>query len=167
MLTTVISGGQLGSDLAGLLAASCCGLKTSGWIPSGWKTELGPRPDFARFGLKETPSSKYEQRTEWNVRDSDGTIIISRHHDSPGTKLTKNLCIKMRKPLFAISFSKQASENELSLGDICDWIEKKNISILNVSGNRESVAVGIQVWATHALIEIFKTLQGRTTIEDN
>ena len=31
----------------------------------------------AKYLLKETPTSNYPQRTEWNVRDSDGTVIFS------------------------------------------------------------------------------------------
>ncbi len=30
-----------------------------------------------RYQLQEAPSSGYPQRTEWNVRDSDGTVIFS------------------------------------------------------------------------------------------
>ena len=54
----------------------------------------------AKYPVKESSSSSYLQRTEWNVRDSDGTVIFSlapkladgslkttefaRKHKSPG-----------------------------------------------------------------------------------
>ena len=31
----------------------------------------------ARYELRETPETDYLQRTEWNVRDSDATVIFS------------------------------------------------------------------------------------------
>lgn len=167
MLVKVVSGAQTGTDIAGLIAASHCGLQTGGWIPRGFKTETGPRPMYkTRFNLKETPSDGYIQRTEWNVRDSDGTLIIAKDFSSRGTQMTRSHCLELRKPLFCMAFSKLATEGELTENDICDWIEKKNIQVLNVAGNRESVANGIQVWATQALIEIFKTLQEREKRED-
>ena len=162
MLIKVVSGAQTGVDIAGLIAASHCGLQTGGWIPRGWKTETGPRPAYKTlFNLKETPSDGYIQRTEWNVRDSDGTLIIAKDYSSRGTQMTRSHCLDLRKPLFCMAFSKLAAEGELTEDAICEWLEKKNIGILNIAGNRESVAPGIQVWATQALIEIFKTLQGR------
>ena len=167
ILQRIVSGGQTGTDIAGLIAASHCGLATGGWIPKGWKTETVPRPMYqALFNLQETPSDGYIQRTEWNVRDSDGTLIIAKDYSSRGTQMTRSHCLALRKPLFCMAFSKSAAEGELTEYAICDWIEKKNIQILNVAGNRESVAPGIQVWATQALITIFKTLQERYTRED-
>jgi Circularly permutated YpsA SLOG family len=42
----IISGGQTGADQAGWRAAKACGLETGGWMPKGWKTELGCSPFF-------------------------------------------------------------------------------------------------------------------------
>ncbi len=46
-----------------------------GGSPLGRKAEDGLID--ARSLLKETPSASYVQRTEWNVRDSDGTVVFS------------------------------------------------------------------------------------------
>ena len=35
----------------------------------------GPIPD--RYNVFETPSDGYLQRTEWNVRDTDGTVVFT------------------------------------------------------------------------------------------
>jgi hypothetical protein len=46
-----------------------------GWCPKGRKAEDGVIPPH--YQLTETPSASYLQRTEWNVRDSDGTVIFT------------------------------------------------------------------------------------------
>jgi len=46
-----------------------------GWCPRGRKAENGTIG--ARYKPKETPNADYVQRTEWNVRDSDGTVVFS------------------------------------------------------------------------------------------
>jgi len=47
-------------------------------MPKGFRTEAGPRPDYARrFGVRETSSANYRSRTKQNVIDSDATVIFS------------------------------------------------------------------------------------------
>ena len=78
----IISGGQTGVDRAALKAAQDLGFPTGGWCPPGRLAEDGIIPD--RFPLKETPDDRSKdaphiprsQRTEWNVRDSDATLLI-------------------------------------------------------------------------------------------
>src|ERR1039457_5001154 len=69
------SGGQTGADRAALDWAMKNGVPYVGWCPKGRKAEDGPLDE--RYQLTETPSSEYVQRTEWNVRDADGTVIFS------------------------------------------------------------------------------------------
>src|SRR5512139_1952957 len=70
LVEKIVSGGQTGADRAGLDFAIEHGIPHFGWCPKGRKAEDGSI-DW-RYDLKETPSSDYPQRTEWNVRDSDG-----------------------------------------------------------------------------------------------
>ena len=71
----IISGGQTGADRAALDWALSHNLPCGGWCPKGRKAEDGII--VAKYPLKESSSSSYIQRTEWNVRDSDGTIVLS------------------------------------------------------------------------------------------
>jgi hypothetical protein len=71
----IISGGQTGADRAALDFALARGWPYGGWCPHGRRTEAGPLEP--QYQLRETPSDQYAQRTEWNVRDSDGTVIFS------------------------------------------------------------------------------------------
>jgi hypothetical protein len=71
----IVSGGQTGADRAALDWALEHGLTCGGWCPKGRKAEDGVIE--AKYPLKESSSSSYPQRTEWNVRDSDGTVVFS------------------------------------------------------------------------------------------
>ena len=81
MIEKIISGGQTGADQAALDAAIKYNFPHGGWIPKGRKTEDGRLPD--EYKLKEMSTDSYKERTEQNVIDSDGTVIIS-HGDLTG-----------------------------------------------------------------------------------
>jgi hypothetical protein len=96
---TIVSGGQTGADRAALDWALAHNVECGGWCPKGRKAEDGPI--HPKYPLKETPSVSYVQRTEWNVRDSDATVLFSIGRTltggSPKTMefggSTKNRCI--------------------------------------------------------------------------
>ena len=71
----IVSGGQTGADRAALDWALSHNVECGGWCPKGRKAEDGPIN--AKYPLKETPSVAYIQRTEWDVRDSDATVLFS------------------------------------------------------------------------------------------
>ena len=80
----IVSGGQTGADRAALDWAIDHGTAHGGWCPRGRRAEDGAIP--ARYLLNETPSARYEERTEWNVRDSDGTVIPTCRMPSPAAR---------------------------------------------------------------------------------
>src|SRR5262245_56718099 len=94
---TIISGGQTGADRAGLEVGRSLGLKTGGWAPGGLLTENGPDQSLEAFGLREHSLPGYPPRTRQNVCDSDLTVIFGEA-DSPGSALTKRLCLAYGKP---------------------------------------------------------------------
>jgi hypothetical protein len=75
LILKIISGGQTGADRAALDFAIKHRISHGGWCPKGRRSEDGTIP--SQYQLQETPSTNYLQRTEWNVRDSDGTVIFS------------------------------------------------------------------------------------------
>ena len=96
-IAKIASGGQTGADRAGLDFAIEHGIPHGGWCPKGRLAEDGPID--ARYDLKETPSSNYLQRTEWNARDADGTVVFSIGPTlSGGSKKTVSLAHKHGKP---------------------------------------------------------------------
>jgi len=134
----IVSGGQTGVDRAALDVAMEIGLETGGWCPSGRRAEDGPIR--VRYPLDETPSSSFSQRTEWNVRDSDGTLILHRGTISGGTRLTAELARRYERPLLMLDLSKSADLEEVRC-----WLITHRIQALNVAGPRESGEPGIWV----------------------
>src|SRR5204862_1053873 len=92
MIARVVSGGQTGVDRAALDVALGLGLPCGGWCPKGRRAEDGPLPE--RYPLRETPWSGYPQRTQWNVRDSDGTLVLLNGEPDRGTRLTIELAAR-------------------------------------------------------------------------
>src|SRR5262249_20137195 len=86
LIARLVSGGQTGVDRAALDAALEVGVPCGGWCPKGRKAEDGRIDD--RYPLCETPSAAYSQRTRWNVRDSDGTLVLAWGEPTGGTLLT-------------------------------------------------------------------------------
>jgi hypothetical protein len=72
-------------------------VECGGWRPKGRKAEDGPIDP--KYPLKETPTASYIQRTEWNVRDSDATILFSvKPVLTGGSKRTVEFARKHGKP---------------------------------------------------------------------
>ncbi len=91
MLTKIISGGQTGADRAALDVAIELDIPHGGWIPKGRKTEDGVLPD--KYQLQEMPTTSYPKRTEKNVLDSEGTLILSHGRLSGGSSLTIKIAV--------------------------------------------------------------------------
>jgi hypothetical protein len=129
----IISGGQTGADRAGLDWALKHALPHGGWCPKGRRAEDGPVD--GQYQLQESPSSNYPQRTEWNVRDSDGTVIFSiGGHLTGGSLKTVEFAIKHRKPHLHLS----ASSKDNAAAELKKWMQQNNIRVLNVAGPRAS-----------------------------
>ncbi|MEH2168653.1 MAG: putative molybdenum carrier protein [Nostoc sp.] len=134
----VVTGGQTGVDRAALDTALSLLLPVRGWCPKGRLAEDGKIPPV--YPLQETTSTDYALRTEWNVRDSDGTLVLAYGSLEGGTKLTADLAHKYDRPVLiinALSFSGNDAARFWS------WIQKHNIRILNVAGPRESSRPGV------------------------
>ncbi len=102
----IVTGGQTGVDRAGLDAARKLGIKHGGWCPKKRKAENGIIPDC--YQLKETESEDYNVRTKYNIRDSDGTLIIVPSTPisvTDGTILTISEVKEKKKPYFIIDLS--------------------------------------------------------------
>lgn len=149
----IISGGQTGVDRAALDAALELGLPCGGWCPRGRRAEDGVIP--ARYPLRETDSDEYAVRTELNVRESDGTLIITRGRPSGGTAFTIAMARKYKRPYMVVDLASCSKGIEHCL-DICRWISDNHIMTLNVAGPRESGATGIYEDAKEILLAVFQ-----------
>ena len=132
----IVCGGQTGVDRAALDVALALGIECGGWCPAGRGAEDGPID--ARYPLRETPSADAAQRTEWNVRDSDATLILTSGTSSPGTELTIETARRLGRPVY--TFHAGSPED---VGMFRRWLQVYRVRTLNVAGPRESEAPGI------------------------
>ena len=108
-----------------------------GWCPAGRRAEDGVIP--SHYDLQETDSKGYKQRTKWNVRDSDATLIISLQSELTGGSL------------FTLEYANKIGKSCLHVYPDCQWqkqvktfLETNTIQILNVAGPRGSSVPGIK-----------------------
>ena len=136
MLKKIISGGQTGADRAALDAAIELGIPHGGWIPKGRRTEGGPLPD--KYELKEMATPSYEERTEQNVIDSDGTLIVSHGQLTDGSAFTDEMAKKHERPCLHIDLD--VIRGISAAQEIKSWILQNGVKTLNVAGPRASKA---------------------------
>ncbi|MBC8319381.1 MAG: putative molybdenum carrier protein [Bacteroidetes bacterium] len=146
---TIISGGQSGVDRAALDFALENNILCGGWCPLGRLAEDGIISN--NYPLKETTTSNYEERTNLNVRDSDGTIIIYKNEMDKGTLLTREIAQYINKHLIVINLSVYQSFDQIKLKN---WITQNKISVLNIAGPRESFNPGIYKLAHRFLLAL-------------
>jgi uncharacterized phage-like protein YoqJ len=146
----ICSGGQTGVDRAALDAAISLNIEHGGWCPKGRKAEDGTIN--SSYSLTETDSSDYLDRTRFNVRDSDATLILYTGLLEGGTKYTYEYANKVEKPVLLIDFNTKPD-----LKNIIDWIVENNISVLNIAGPRESKNPGIYIKAKNIVSELIKS----------
>jgi hypothetical protein len=145
----IISGGQTGVDRAALDVAVERGMPWGGWCPKGGWAEDFPEPPglLAKYPhLRETALSHPLQRTEWNVRDSDATLIVTDSEGlsvSIGTRRAHQWAHQHGKPLVVID----AREPDAP-AHAATWLKAQRKRFgphmtLGIGGPRESEAPGI------------------------
>ena len=139
LIERIVSGGQTGVDRAALDVAMALGFPVGGWCPKGRRAEDGVISET--YPLTETPLAEYAQRTAWNVRDTDGTLVLLFNKPSPGTKVTIEEARVQGKALLLI--------------DLTAYPKGKGIHVLNVAGSRQSEAPGVYEAARAFLGDVF------------
>lgn len=145
----VISGGQTGVDRAALDVALAKGFACGGWCPLGRLAEDGPLAP--RYPLAETPTADYAQRTEWNVRDSDGTLLLTTGPLEGGTALTASVARRLGRPTLEVDL-----EGAPDPAILRRWMDASEVRVLNVAGPRESRSPGIYALAAEFLRKAFR-----------
>jgi hypothetical protein len=147
IFSKIISGGQTGVDRAALDAALELGLAAGGWCPKGRRAEDGPID--LKYPLRETDSAAYPIRTEKNILEADGTLILARGRLKGGTALTIKLARFHKRPYLVIDFNKGTDKKA-----VWEWAKGNEVAVLNVAGPREGEAPGIHEQAFGFLKEV-------------
>ncbi len=142
-----MDGFQTGADLAAADAARFLDIDNWGWTPRGRRNENGLIPND--YNCKETESYGYRDRTLFNVRDSDATLVFSIGPATGGTYYTIMCCEKLKKPYLFIDLKKLKSERK-----ILAWLKEINPQVLNVAGSRASKHPEIYWLVRTLLIEV-------------
>jgi hypothetical protein len=136
----IVSGGQTGVDRAALESGRRTGIPIGGWCPAGgWAEDLTEPPGLLALfpELQSTPSTDARERTLWNVRDSDATLVLVREKvASPGTAATVDHAVALGRPHLVADVEDVAA--------VRSWLSSlADGTVLNVAGPRESQAPGI------------------------
>jgi hypothetical protein len=136
---TIISGGQTGVDRAALAVARERGLDHGGWCPRARKAEDGAVP--RRYPLRPTPLPRYAQRTTWNVRDSDATLLLHTGRLRGGSALTARVARAAGRSCLVVNLARPGAARHARC-----WLAERaaqGLRRLNVAGPRESESRGI------------------------
>jgi hypothetical protein len=158
-LKKIISGGQTGVDQAALNAALTLNIECGGWCPPDRIYENGKIPNH--FPLEETPIERSEAapnvprslRTEWNVRDSDATLIVKPTNlkGNKGIDWTLQCIETYKKPSLIIN-----PYEDDALIKMKEWLSKHKIKILNIAGPSENTYPGIGSQSYGLLLQAFR-----------
>ncbi len=165
----IVSGGQTGVDRAALDAALGLEFDVGGWCPRDRRSEDGAVPD--RYPLKETAARSYAVRTEWNVRDSDGTLILVLDEISSGTRMTADAARSLGKPLKIEHLAASAASGLLTAENspeeqaesVVEWLQRHKIRVLNVAGPRGSSSKEMYPRAHAFMLLVLKRLRKQST----
>jgi hypothetical protein len=156
----IISGGQTGVDRAALDVAIERGMPWGGWCPKGGWAEDFPDPPglLVKYShLNETPLPHPLQRTEWNVRDSAASLIVTDSGGiavSIGTSRGQRWARQHGKPLLIIDATDPDAARHAAI-----WVKAQQQRFggdmtLSIGGPRESEAPGIYAWARLSIAEM-------------
>jgi len=135
-------------DRAGLDAAMQAGITVGGYCPRGRLAEDGTIPE--QYPLIEMSTGGSPARTEKNVKESDGTLILNVGSLSGGTRFTRDCARKHAKPYLVVQL-----DRDTTTAAIRQWAKDNHIRVLNIAGPRESKQPGLHERAFAFLCRLF------------
>lgn len=154
----VISGGQVGADIAALRAAARAGIATGGHAPAGYRTQAGENRALATYGLREVRGrgpGGYIMRSMLNVDEADATLAI-RLRPSAGTDKTISYALLHGWPRGAAAWPVPGGDAAFArptsayrpvfvvlrlcpdaAAEARAWLDSVRPAVLNVCGNRD------------------------------
>jgi hypothetical protein len=130
-------------------------------VPKGRKTAIGRLPD--KYVMQETTSTTCWEGTEMNVAESDGTLIVSHGKLTGDSAFTLDLAGKHRKPCLHIDLDEQTESEVAEI--VSNWVDARQILILNVGGPRASKDPKIYDATKGLLRKVIRSLFPKTVDE--
>ena len=93
-------------------------------------------------------------RTERNVLDSDGTLVLCVGPPAGGTALTCRFAAEHGKPLLLVDLAHETEPERAAA-----WIGTCGLRVLNVAGPRESSHPGVETMPTRYLGRLLAMLR--------
>ncbi len=140
-----MTGGQTGVDRGFLDGALEVSFTCGGWCPAGRQAEDGMIP--LQYPVSELDTGGYADRTYCNVRDSDGTLILTDREPAAGTLLTLQIAVSMGKPCQTVRIEPTTVGFKEQVRQVADWITRNRIRILHCAGPRASEWSQGHAWA--------------------
>jgi hypothetical protein len=134
LIIKIVSGGQTGAERAALDFAIDKDILHGGWVPKDRIAEDGTIPNH--YHLTEMATKSYPKKTEQNVIDSDGTLIISHGPLSGGSMYTIEMTVMHGRLRLHIDLNRTPAFGAAQ--KVIGWIEENRINTLNVTGPRSS-----------------------------
>lgn len=132
----IISGGQIGADIAALQWAKSVGLQTGGWMPKGFKNRDGANPEFKDlYGMLETADISYPARTRLNVNNADVTLRFGHNFKTYGELCTARFIRQFGRPHLDVHINPVSFETKPDHVYVADWILVYRPEVINVAGN--------------------------------
>jgi hypothetical protein len=154
-------------DRAAIDVAVAQGIPYCGWCPrGGWAEDLVEPPGLLATypNLVATPSNEPAQRTAWNVRDGDATLIIlpaggqGRFDKFPGTKSARVFAqLIFERPYLVAELTGEPTPRA-----VARWISERMRAAqsdrfeLHIGGARESEHRGMYAATTEFLTKLFR-----------
>ncbi len=133
LLRKILSSGQGGAEAGAMDLALKIGLECGGWAPRGGRSAGGStRIDYH---LEETESIDFQEAVEYNARDSDGTLLLTRGKKSPLVKYAIQMALKHQKQLLHLDLAEYPVFEAGSM--ISTWISMQFIKVVYVTGSRQ------------------------------
>jgi hypothetical protein len=135
MIEIIVSGGQTGADRAAFDVALAWGIGVRGWVPRGRAAEDGVIA--ARYpNLQETHTDDPAERTRLNIRDADGSLIVSHGALHGGSLLARDTAARFGRPALHVDLSRMGMADAVSAA--VAWVRAHDVRVLGVGGPRAS-----------------------------
>lgn len=158
MISKIVSSGRTGVELAALDIALKLGIAHGGFASRGLRNQQGPLSD--RYGLQQVDSFGFQQAMEQNIKNSDGTLLISRSRRTAETRYAVETALRLQRQLLHVDLSQHSAFESASL--ISSWVSLQNIKTVFVTGPSADLDAGLydqtrRILETAFYLEFVKT----------